>query len=289
MNKIKHSKFKNTGILFELLVRQVTSDILNNVNESKANKILQAFFNESTELGKELKLYQLLMNEKSKDSVGADRIVEMIANTRSRLSGKKLHEQKYNLVKTIKENYPIESFLKGKISNYKLLASIYKLFEYASKDEYYDPCDVIQSRECITENLLNNISSKSGENKDRLIEHYKKQEEDLRLLSYKILVDNFNKKYSKLDEKQKRLLKEYINNVSNTDSLKQYLNAEIPSVRRKINEFAEKISDKVVKIKLQETSRQLESIQNKRIVKDEHVTSLLLSYELIKELNNIKK
>ena len=52
---IKHSKYKNTGILFELLVRQTTSDLLNN-QDSKAVKILKKYFT-NTELGKEYGLY----------------------------------------------------------------------------------------------------------------------------------------------------------------------------------------------------------------------------------------
>jgi mRNA-degrading endonuclease RelE of RelBE toxin-antitoxin system len=289
MNKIKHSKFKNTGILFELLVRQVTADILENTQDSKANKILQRFFNEETELGKELKLYQLLVHEKAKDSIGADRIVEMICKSRRKISSKKLNEQKYNLIKTIKEHYPLDSFLRGKISNYKLFASVYKLFEDASStDTNYDPSDVLSSRNFITEGLLGNVTSnKTDADKDKLLEFYKKQEEDLRLLSYKILVDNFNKKYSKLDDRQKTLLKEYINNVSNTNSLKHYIETEVPAVKSELKLFEEKIADKVVKIKISEVCNQLDKAVKGKTVKDSQVTSLLLSYELIKELKNV--
>ena len=291
MNKIKHSKFKNTGILFELLIRQVTADILSDSNESKANKILQKFFNENTELGTELKLYQLLINEKAKDSIGADRTIEAILRARGKISNKRLHEQKYNLIKTIRENYPIESFLRGKVSNYKLHASIYKLFEDFCNEGNYDPTEALQSRQSITENLMGNISSNSvvQDEKDKLIEYYKKQEKDLQLLSYKILVDNFNKKYSNLNEKQKTLLREYINNVSNTNSLKGYMDSEVPIVKSEIKKLSENISDSVVKIKLNETCRQLDKITNGKIAKDSHVTSLLLSYELIKELKNVTK
>lgn len=288
MSKIKHSKFKNTGILFELLVRQVTADILNNTPDadSKANKILQQFFNEATELGKELKLYQLLIQERAKDSINADRIIETILKARKRISNKRLHEQKYTLIKEIKDTYPLQDFLKGKISNYKLLASVYKLFEEASNnDDYCDAKEVIQSRSFITENLLGNstIPNREDAEKDKLIEFYKNQEEDLRHLSYKILVESFNTKYSTLDDRQKLLLKEYINNISNTNSLKKYIDSEIPKVQEELQELSNSV-DKVVKIKLLETIRQLDKVKKGSTVKDSQVTSLLLSYELIKEL-----
>ena len=57
----KHNKIKNTGILFELLTRQITVDILNNKKNSSAIKILKKFFNENTELGKENQLYKVLV------------------------------------------------------------------------------------------------------------------------------------------------------------------------------------------------------------------------------------
>ena len=287
MNKIKHSKFKNTGILFELLVRQVTADILNNSAESKANKILREFFSEKSELGKELKLYQLLCEEKAKDSISADRMVETILKARTRISAKKLNEQKYNLIKTIKENYPIDDFLRGKISNYKLLASVYKLFESFTSSDEFDARDIIQSRDCVMESLLSAKKVVTQEEKDKLLEFYKKQEEDLRMVSYKILVDSFNKKYSSLNDKQKGLLKEYINNISNTNSLKDYIDSEIPGIKKKLNEFVSTIGDTVVKIKLEETVRQLDKIGKGKIVKDSQVTSLLLSYELVKKLESL--
>lgn len=288
MTKIKHSKFKNTGILFELLVRQVTADILNGTDEPRANKILQKFFKESTELGKELKLYQLLINEKAKDSVGADRIVEAILSARKRLSDKRLNEQKYNLIKEVKNNYPIEDFLRGKISNYKLLASAYKLFESCSNDTV-DVADVISSRNLIMESLLGNtLTHSSADEKDRLLEYYKRQEKDLRILSYKMLVDRFNEKYAcVLNEEQKILLREYINNVSNTNSLKKYINQQIPLVQAELTQLAAPIKDKVVKIKISETVRQLDKLKKGSVVKDSQVTALLQSYELIKELKTL--
>ena len=57
--KLKHSKIKNTSILFELLTRQITADVLAN-KSTKTVKIVKEFFNEKTELGKELQLYKIL-------------------------------------------------------------------------------------------------------------------------------------------------------------------------------------------------------------------------------------
>jgi len=291
MKKLKHSKYKNAGILFELLVRQVTADILNGQEDSKANNILRTYFSESTELGRENRLYRIIMEEKTKDQTSADRLLETIIRTRKKLDEKALNLQKYNLIKEIGQNYPIEDFLKGSISNYKLLASIYKVFEESVNAVVCDPREIFKARNCIVESIAANKNPTrlvSEEEKKDLIKVYQQQNEDVRLLAYKLLVDSFNEKYKSLDEKQKVLIREYINNVSNTNSLREYINTEVPEVRKQIMELKSKIDNDVVRIKLDETLNQLDKITKGTLVKENQIMALMLSYELIKELKNLK-
>jgi hypothetical protein len=291
MKKLKHSKFKNAGILFELLVRQVTADILAGKEESTANRILRKYFTESTDLGKENRLYRIILEDKVKDQFVADRLLETIIKTRKKLDEKSLNLQKYDLIKEIKENYPIEAFLSGNISNYKLLASIYKVFEENVNNVVCDPREIYKARNYITESMLlakNPARVISEEEKKDLVKVYQQQNEDVRLLAYKLLVDSFNEKYKGLDEKQKVLIREYINNVSNTNSLREYINQEVPEVRKQISELKTKIDNDVVKIKIDETLNQLDKVTKGTLVKENQIMALLLSYELIKELKNLK-
>ena len=291
MKKLKHSKYKNAGILFELLVRQVTADILNGNGESKANNILRKYFTESTELGKENRLYRIIMEEKTKDQSSADRLLETIIKTRKKLNEKMLNLQKYNLIKEIKENYPIDGFLKGSISNYKLLASIYKVFEESVNTLECDPREIFRARNCIVESIAAAKTPTrviSEDEKKDLIKVYQQQNEDVRLLAYKLLIDSFNEKYRNLDDKQKVLIREYINNVSNTNSLREYINTEVPEVRKQISELKGKINNDVVRIKLDETLNQLDKITKGTLVKENQIMALMLSYELIKELKAVK-
>ena len=291
MKKLKHSKYKNAGILFELLVRQVTADILNGNEESKANAILRKYFSESTELGKENRLYRIVMEEKTKDQSSADRLLETVIRSRKKLNEKTLNLQKYDLIKEIKAHYPIEDFLKGSISNYKLLASIYKVFEESVNEVESDPKEMFKARNCIVESIAatKTLTREITESeKQELIKVYQQQNEDVRLLAYKLLVDSFNEKYKGLDEKQKILIREYINNVSNTNSLREYINVEVPEVRKQISELKSKINNDVVKIKLDETLNQLDKITKGTLVKENQIMALMLSYELIKELKNLK-
>jgi len=291
MKKLKHSKYKNAGILFELLVRQVTADILNGQEDSKANAILRDYFSESTELGRENRLYRIIMEDKTKDQTSADRLLEQIIRTRTKLDERALNLQKYNLIKEIRENYPLDDFLKGSISNYKLLASIYKVFEESVNSVDCDPREIFKARTCIVESIAvpkTPTRLVSEDEKKDLVKVYQQQNEDVRLLAYKLLVDSFNEKYKGLDEKQKILIREYINNISNTNSLRQYINNEVPIVRKEINELKSYVSNDVVRIKLDETLNQLDKISKGTLVKENQIMALMLSYELVKELKNLK-
>ena len=286
MHKAKHSKFRNTGILFELLTRQVTSDILSGKDESFAKNILFKYFAENKELGKELQLYNFLVNEVAKDETQAEKYIEIVLKQRDRLNQKSLASEKYNLIKEIKEVYPINDLFKSSIKNYKVLASIYKIFEnHVNKNSKFDVKEIVSSRTSIVENLCG-IKKVNKETEDDLISVYKQQNEEVRLLSYKLLVESLNEKYKDLDSNQKNLLKEYINSISNTNSLKKLIDNEVTNVKKQLSELTSKVSDDVVKIKINETVKQLDNVKKFNLVKDNQVMVLLLSYELIKEIKN---
>lgn len=283
MKKIKHSKFKNTGILFELLVRQITLEVLNGDKTEKAKGIVQEFFRQGTELNKELRLYDLLVQEKYSTESRAEKFIDTVNEAHQKIDGDKLKREKFNLVKKINESFDMESFLSSPISNYKVLASIYKIFE--SKNlESYDVKDVFNSKITLIENITSKPATQKREEKKKLVEEYRKQDQDIRLLTYKILVETFNKKYSNLNAEQKSLLREYINNVNNTSKFKDYLSKEIPNVVSELKSITEKITDKVTKIKLNETIAVLENTKVGKVVSDKQVSSIMIAYELIKEL-----
>jgi hypothetical protein len=286
MKKIKHSKFKNTGFIFELLVRQITSEIMS-TNNSVAEKILKENFNSKKELSKELKLYQYLINEKYNSESKAEQFINTICEARKRLDEKKLIKEKYNLIKQLKETYNIDEFIKSSVSNYKTLASIYKIFEVVSTEEQYDPTDIVSSRFTIAENIINtSIQNKDSKIKNAVLEEYRKQDEDLRAISYKFLVENFNKKYKNLTNDQKSLLREYINNINNTGKLNAYVSDEVSKLIGGLKEVGAKIADKVTKIKLAETISNIRKIKSAKRIKEEHLSAMMMTYELLGELKN---
>jgi hypothetical protein len=123
---------------------------------------------------------------------------------------------------------------------------------------------------------------------DKLVEDYKKQEKDLRLLTYKILVETFNKKYSNLNDSQKLLLREYINNVTNTSKFGEYYSNELKNVVTELHSIYTTMDDKITKIKLKETINVLKNQKFGKKITDEQVSALMMGFELIKEIQNVK-
>ena len=285
--KLKHNKIKNTAILFELLTRQITADVLAGKKTASVD-IVKEFFNEKTELGKELQLYRLLSEKHFKTETKANELVNVVVKSRQRLSNSKLRNEKYNLISKINENYNASDFFNGRIRNYKLLASIYNLFQSETLNENFNAEEVINSKFTILEHIVNKKISGSSL-KNQVIKEYNKTDKDLRLLTYKILVDKFNKKYKNLNESQKDLLKKYINNISNTNYMKDFVINEVKKIKNTLNEHSSLVSDKVTKIKLVEAINQLKNLTKGKVVTEKQVLKLMRYYELVKEIENVHK
>ena len=285
--RVKHSKIKNTGILFELLSRQITQDIISDDKKSKSIDLLKRYFNEKTEIGKENQLYQLLVKTNYNSTAKAQRLVEAVVKSRSKINNKKLKNEKYNLIKSISENYKTEDFFRSRIPNYKVYASVYKLF-LSESIESLNPLDEVDSNFTIIEHITGKKIPSSIKGDTEVIQEFKGQDKDLRLLSYQLMVDNFNKRYKTLNTPQKNLLKEYINNISNTNSLREFVNDEVQKIKTTLTSHLPKIDDDITRIKLQEAVNQIENLTKGRIVKDKQVISLMRYYELIKELDNVR-
>jgi len=252
--KAKHSKFKNAGILFELLTRQITADILAGRDESFTKNLMFKYFHESKELGKEVQLYNFILQQKSKDVSSGERLLNVVLQTRSKIDERELNKQKYNIIKEIKEKYNIDEFLKNKIPNYKLYASIYKLFEDQDKSESkFEVSELLESREYIIENLTKEKKSK----------------------------------YNNLLPDQKKLLKEYITNVSNSSKFTKYVNEEYKRISGVLKDQVKNVTSEVVKIKINEVISQFSTKSCIGVIKENQLTSLLNAYELVEEIKKI--
>jgi len=277
--KIKHSKYKNTGILFELLTRQITADTLSG-DSNKSLEFLKKHFNSKTELLKEYKIYHTLSTKKYGKDSQATILIETLVENHKNLNKSKLRREKYNLIKEIKENYDITDFFNSKIKNYKIMASIFNLLENPN----ISPLSTVNSKVTILEHITNKIKSKP---KNIVLEQLKSSDKSTRLLTYKVILEKFNNKYNDLADNQKLLLKEYVNSVSNSPSLKAYMNQEIKHIKLNLNKYLKKIEDKAIAIKLVEIKDLIQPLSKNLSVQDENVANLLNYYELINELKTI--
>lgn len=284
MKKIRHSKFKNTGFLFEILTRQITLEVLNG-SEENAKEIVKEFFSGRTELAKELRLFNLLINEKYSTESKAEKFIDAILEAHTKINYSKLKREKYNLVKSIKETFDINNLLSSPVTNYKILASVHKLFE-GKKNDILEVKDIFDSKQTIIEHISNTTPSLKKK-EEKLVEDYQKQEKDLRLLTYKILLETFNKKYTNLNESQKGLLREYINNITNTSKFGEYFEKELIKTITELHTMYKGMKDKITKIKLRETINVLKKQKLGKKITDEQVSALMMSYELVKEIKSV--
>ena len=281
MSKFKHSKLRNTGLLFEFLLRQVTVDVLNKKKESPALKIIKSQFNEHTEMGRELALYNMLVTKKFKSDKKADFFLSEVIRQRGKLNNTSLRREKYNVIASIKEHYIVNQLFSSKVPNYKLFASIYKLFEGISE---LDADEKTESYFIIIENVT---TLKSKKESSYIPEDFK--DKDLRILSYKTLLEKFNKKYTNLSDEQKKVLKEYISNISNTNNFSVFVERQIPKLKTKLNDKVKKVKDKVLRIKLKEAINCVDKfcLNESKQTDDNSVVQLLRYYELDKELSKV--
>ena len=168
------------------------------------------------------------------------------------------------------------------------MASIYKIFESQNK-ENYDIKDVFNSKYTIVENLIGGeLENKAQLVEDKTISEFKTQNKEERFLTYKVLLETFNKKHQKLNESQKALLKNYINNVSNTSKFTEYYTQQLKEVITQLVKQHKEVKDKVTKIKLKETINVLRKTKIGRVVSDNQVSAMMIAYELISEIKNVR-
>jgi hypothetical protein len=285
MKYIKHSKYKNTGLIFELLVRQIAADTIYK-KESPAVSILKKYYNDKSTLGKEYKLYEFVEKQTKLNPTKAETVLTTVLEMSKRLDQNKLKSTKYDLIKEIKENYNIEEFFTIKVNNYKTHAALYCLMEISISNELVDPQAIVENKTTILEHLTGTAINQS-EVRDNLIEEYSKYDKDLRLLTYKILLEKFNKRYSNLLPEQKNILREFIQSVSSSKKLYNFVNEQLVNIKDILDKNKNKVADDIIKIKLQEVINSIKPLDKAEKISDSHLVSLMQYYDLVSELKTV--
>lgn len=283
--KIKHSKYKNTGLIFELLVKQIAADTLNN-KESEAVSIIKKHFTGKTALVREFKLYEFILKNKGIGQNKAETILSTITEISRKLDQKVLRKQKYDLISSIKEGYNIDEFFAIQTPDYKALASLYCLLEAQNNDQIVDPIHLVNFKSTLLEHLTTKKQDKE-EVKDTLIEEYSKYDKDLKLLTFKILLEKFNENYKDLLPAQKNILKEFITSVNSQTRLRNIINEELDKISKEVSKLSSKVKDEVVKIKLDEVAKAIVPLTKKERITDNHLVNLMQYYDLVNELKSL--
>ena len=280
---IKHSKYKNTGILFELLVRQITADTLSG-KTSKASSILKKFF-VKTELGKEYKLYETLHKNTSITESKAEIVITTLIESSKTLNRGVLRRQKYNLINEIKKYYNLDEFFKTQLPSYKAYAALYTLVEIYNSDQLSNPDQIINNKVSLLEHLTTTSVSKEKVKED-LITEFSSYDKDLRILTYRVLLEKFNEKYTSLNDMQKEILKEFITSVDNTPRLKEFYNSKVQLLKEELGKLTKGVSDKAIQIKLTEVNNLLKPLGKISNVGNDNLINLLQYCELLEELQS---
>ena len=283
--KIKHSKFRNTGLIFELLVKQIAADTLDG-SDSPAVDVIKKFYSDKSSLAKEYKLYEFIVKNKNVSQSKAEAIVSTITEVSRRLDIKSLKTQKYELISEIKKHYNIDEFFGMQVRDYKPLAALYCLLEAQNNNNLIDPKVLIDNKTTILEHLTS-APQNEEEVKDTLIEEYSKYDKDLKLLTFKLLLEKFNDKYKDLLPEQKNSLKEFIASVYSQSRLRSLVNEEMNKIASAVRNLSSKVKDEVIKIKLDEVSKNIKPLSNKDKIKDSHLVNLMQYYDLVNELKSL--
>lgn len=283
--KIKHSKFRNTGLIYELLIKQIAADTLEN-RPSPAIKILKKFYSGKSFLAKEYRLYEYISKNKGIGREKAETVVSTITEISRKLDQSSLKNQKYELISEIKKNYDVGHFFSAKIRDYKPFAALYCLLEAQNNTTLVNPEFLVNNKLTVLEHLTSSEIDKEAV-KDTLIEEYSKYDKDLRLLTYKILLEKFNSNYKSLLPEQKNILKEFITSVNSTTRLRNLVNEEVEKIRKEVKELGSKVKDEVVKIKLQEVLKGITPLKKTEKITDNHLINLMQYYDLVNEMRKL--
>src|SRR5210317_855644 len=283
--KIKHSKYRNTGLIFELLVKQIASDTLSKEN-SPALKILKKYFSGNTTLVKEFKLYEYILKNSNISQSKAEMIISTITEVSRKLDRKTLKKAKYELISEIRNHYDLNEFFGIQVSNYKAIASLYCLLEAQNNDNLIDPELLVNFKSTILEHLTTNQQDQDSV-KDSLIQEYSKYDKDLKLLTFKFLLEKFNSKYKDLLPEQKNILRQFITSVNSQSRLRTLVNEEMNKIASAVRNLTAKVKDEVVKIKLEEVAKTIKPLSNKERINDNHLVNLMQYYDLVNELKSL--
>ena len=264
--KLKHNKKRNTAILYQVLIQELTKSILRNNNKRKAEllEIVKKGFVKGSSLYKDLKCYEEIQSALSLDISDFKQVMREVREKKTGIDTKELFNEQTRLINRINRQVSREAF-NNFIPNYKNLATIYQIFGLE---------DQPSKRVMLENRLLEEVSSKTSEDDKKIV--------PLDNLVYKGFVKKFNEVYGEsLLESQRKLLQKYVVSMdSNGLDFKLYMNEALGKIKTDLNG---KYADKIDKKSVDKLNEAISSFKNKKI-DDEIIEKVLRIQELFSEL-----
>ena len=282
--KIKHSKFKNTGLIYELLTKQIASDLVAR-RDSPAINILRKYYSGNSPLVQEYGLYKVVVESVNLTPIRAENLINAALKAARKIDHRELGNLKYSIISEIKGSYQLENFFATPVLNYKPLAAFYCLLEADRSQEMVEPQSITNSKCTLLEHMTSGRHI-GEEAKDSIIQEFSAQEKDLRLLTFKILLEKFNQKYSNLLPEQKNIL-QHVVSMGSSRELRKFLNEEMAVISDRLKEASKVLPKGIERIKINEALKILEPVPDNTKVTDTQLCKILQFYDLLEELKTV--
>ena len=216
MAKTKHNKKRNTAFLYEALVREMTKAVVSQDKERKNNivDILKESFSSSKILGKELKLYQTILESTDLDAVTAEKLLYKIREAYSELDEQEIYDAQSSVINRINKEIGSDVY-NNFVPNYKSIATVSQLFGADST------AVGIKRGVLLEQQVLETLTANT-------IRESKTEMKPIDNIVFKTFTSKFNETYGDdLLSEQKELLNRYILSFSSDIDMKIYLNEEL--------------------------------------------------------------
>ena len=213
-----HNKKRNVGIIYEQLLTKASAALVDNDFQTaqECSRIIKTYYKPGTEVFKEHRLFQALLNTTVKSENVGLRIMQEAKRGSNMFSTRQLEIEKSQLIKEINKSIDDRSFFNQHVKNYRLYATVQTLMNDWRKEDEGSLGRVIQYEQKLLEWL------ESDKTVAPVLSELKN--EKVTPLSVKIMNEKFEKKWAgKLTELQHQLIRDYVHgkvDISMLESIK---------------------------------------------------------------------
>ena len=273
----KHNKKRNVGIIYELFTRHITNLVIEGKKKEvkKATKILERRFKKDTELYKEFRLFNALVNASVSSQDKAVIVVENAKKEILRIDNKKLNQEKSKLIKEINYELKDKDFYYRSIPYYREYANLQNLFNEWRKKDQSNLKNLIEKEEKAISWLLC---------EKKVIEETSTDASSTNSLVFNIMNEKINKKYVSLTKDQKQIIRNYaLYSDSDQERFKSFLVENKTKALKEIENFKIACDNQIILEKIDNVKNKIQSL-NVKPKNDHEIIKFLTVSSLINEL-----